>query len=60
MGTNTPNVELTISDHLPGRIEELEADLKQAVAKVLQIQTSLVKARTLVLLSPQEGKEIVK
>lgn len=57
MANSGPNPEVAIADHIPGRIEELEADLKQAVAKVLQIQTALVKARTLLLLSPQEEKK---
>lgn len=57
MGSNAPNVELTIADHIPGRIQELEADLTTAVAKVLTIQTALVKARTLLLLSPPDPKE---
>lgn len=57
MASSAPNVELTIADHLPGRIAELESDLERAVTKVLEIQKSLVKARTLLLLSPTDAKE---
>lgn len=57
MGTNSPNPALILTDHLPAHIEELEGDLKKAVAQVLEIQTKLVRAKTLALVAPPEASK---
>ena len=58
MANNAPNPALILADHLPAHIDELEADLKTAVAKVLEIQTKLVRAKTLLAVAPPEDERL--
>lgn len=52
-----PNPVMVVRDHLPAHIQELEAALDKAVAKVRDIQLELATARTLLAVAPQQDTE---
>ena len=57
MATSGANPLKAIEDHLQGYIEELEAELKQTMARAWVIQQELGKARLCQLVAPPEPKE---